>query len=66
MVEFDSRAVALAWTAVSKWERSVGSEVATGVWQKAGETNGTKSGRVRSSEKMATAERIFMNGLLSI
>jgi len=66
MVEFDSRAVALAWTAARRWERSVGFEVASGVWEKAGETNGTKSGRVRSSEKMATAERVFMNGLLSI
>jgi len=64
MEEFDSRAVALAWTAARRWERSVGFGVATGVWEKAGETNGTTSRRVRNSEKMAMVERIFMKGLL--
>jgi len=64
MVEFDSRAVALAWTAARRWERSVGFEVATGVWEKAEETSGTISRKVRNSEKMAMVERIFMKGLL--
>jgi len=58
MVEFDSRAVALAWTAARRWERSVG-EVTPGVWEKAGETSRTMS---RSPAKTSLRLR-FINAV---